>query len=736
MAQRPPFPTPQEIVDFLKTCPEGMTKRELARVFHVRGEARRPFKELLRQMGDEGLLPKKQRHKKRPGEKHVHLPLIEVTVTGFDKGGDLEAQPLQPDLGPKALLDAPKNIRSQLARGSLVWARLLHKRDVGMVWVFSHVVEESTAALVGVLRKGPGGYSVIPTDRHVKTLFRVHGDLRGANVDDCVLVRPLEQTGRNKFLAEILEVLGPLSDPRLVPTIAAYMSHLPQRFGADVMEETEALHAAHIDGREDLRQLPFVTIDGADARDFDDAVWAARDPAVEGGFHVSVAIADVSFYVRPDSALDREAVKRGNSVYFPGRVIPMLPERLSNDLCSLVPHQDRAVMVAHMTIDAGGKITDARFTRAMIRSHGRLTYDEVQNRHDLKVQDDLTPVIQNLFAAYEVLSGARRQRGTLDLDMPERKIHLDPTHGQVTHVEPVQRLKSHQLIEDFMLLANQAVAIRIGKSKMPCLYRVHEGPDLNKLQEVYRLVGMKAPPGVPTPQQLTQLVHKVPEGLLRMTLSRSVLRAQSQAVYQFENHGHFGLNLQDYCHFTSPIRRYADLYIHRALAEVCGLGGDAESLLKTPKTLGSHLSDMERRAMHAERVSHDRYMTMHLQNAVGETFDSLVTGVISAGLFVEVAPTGASGFIPLSLLPSDFYTYDATKQTLSGRGGRRVFERLMQLRVTLKEVDLIQAGLIFEVGEGGENAGLRPKPLGRPGLPGKKSSKKKGPDKNKGKRKR
>jgi len=486
-----------------------------------------------------------------------------------------------------------------------------------------------------------------------------------------------------------------------VSLLVSHMASLPMEFSAEAMDIAEKGAVPPLGNREDLRTTSLVTIDGKDSRDFDDAVWAApdTDPKNPGGWHIIVAIADVAHYVRPGSVLDKEAYERGTSVYFPDRVIPMLPAVLSNGLCSLNPHEDRACVAVHIWIDAEGQKKKEKFVQALMRSSARMTYEEVQTIHesqDHPRQDIVSP----LYGAFRALEKGRITRGTLEIEGVEPYIIFDDK-GFVKDLIHRERLDSHRLIEEFMILANVAAAETLEKAKMPCMYRIHDVPDLEKIEEVRRLlshlkINYRGP--LKTPQDLTALLMSVKGTPHQSIVNELVLRSQSQAVYSPNNIGHFGLNLEHYAHFTSPIRRYADVLIHRSLLAVLGYKEDGlpEGDGRNFEDYGAHISMAERRAQGAEREAMDRYMTHYLQGRVGEIFEVYVTGITKAGLFVNIAHLGASGLVPMRLMGDDYYVYKEYPTRLEGRRTRRVFSFGDPMRVKLLEADTTKGRLTFE----------------------------------------
>ncbi|MGQ0676352.1 MAG: ribonuclease R, partial [Rhodospirillales bacterium] len=516
---------------------------------------------------------------------------------------------------------------------------------------------------------------------------------------------------------------GSMDNPRAFSLIAIHTHDIPVAFPAEALAEAERALPVPLGKRTDLCAVPLVTIDGADARDFDDAVWAEPDPDPDnrGGWHAVVAIADVAWYVRPGGALDRAARRRGNSVYFPDRVVPMLPEKLSNDLCSLRPNEDRAVLAVHLWFDGDGNKRGHRFLRGLMRSSARLTYEQVQAAQDGRPDDGtaplLEPVIRPLYGAFRALVSERERRGTLDLDVPERKAVLDD-QGRVTAIDRRQRLDSHRLIEELMIAANVAAAETLERARQPCMYRVHDAPTLEKaeaLRDFLGPLGYRLAKGqVLKPIQFTHILKQARGRPEAQVVNEVVLRSQALAQYSPDNIGHFGLALRRYAHFTSPIRRYADLMVHRGLIAGLELGegglprGEPEDFA----ALGDLLSDCERRAVSAERDAADRYVASFLAGRVGESFPGRVSGVTRFGLFVSLSETGADGLVPISSLPRDYYDHDERGHRLVGRSTGRQYRLGEAAEVRLKEANPATGGLIFELLEGGDSTESPPAPAG------------------------
>jgi ribonuclease R len=523
----------------------------------------------------------------------------------------------------------------------------------------------------------------------------------GAEPDEIVLAEPVAQHLHLGLKpARVLERLGKLGDARSISLIAIHTHDIPQAFPDAAVQEAQQAQGVGLGNRTDLRDVKLITIDGADARDFDDAVFAEPDPDQAGGFRLIVAIADVAHYVRSGSALDRAAETRGNSVYFPDRVVPMLPEALSNGWCSLRPHEDRGCLFAEMRIDRSGRKTSHRFGRGLMRSAARLTYEEVQAAEDS--HDDLGLPLVHLYAAFRALLAARLERGTLDLDLPERKVVLDE-RGHVTSVAPRPRLDSHRLIEEFMVLANVAAAEELERLHTPCMYRVHAPPSDEKLEALRGFLsgmGVSLPPGNQLhPRDFDRVLRRFADTPESQMVSEVMLRSQSQAAYSPDNIGHFGLALPRYAHFTSPIRRYADLLVHRGLIKALRLGQDGlgdEQASAFPE-IGDRITETERRAQQAERDAIDRYLTAFMSDRIGARFAARISGVTRFGLFVTVTESGASGIVPFATLPDDYWHYDEREQTLAGRRTQKVFRLAEEVEVLLSEANPVTGGMVFHV---------------------------------------
>jgi ribonuclease R len=629
--------------------------------------------------------------------------LVVVEITGTDADGEPIARPISwTGPGPISIRMRPEPAgQPALAPGERVLARIRHSR--GTLYegaTFRRIPGAPPGRILGVFEHG----RIRPADRRHKADWQVpEGEEGGAQHGDIVLAEPLPRPSHRVLgarPARIVQRLGRSGEARSVSLICIHAHGLPDSFPKEAERDAAAARGVTARGREDLRSLPLVTIDGDDARDFDDAVFAEPDGEQ---WRVVVAIADVAHYVRPGDALDREAWARGNSVYFPDRVVPMLPEALSNGWCSLKPGEDRGCLFVDMRFDQQGRKLDHRFGRGIMRSAARLTYEQVQSAHDGLSEDPGPPQgIAHLYGAFRALARAREARGTLDLDLPERRVLLDPA-GRVQAVIPRARLDSHRLIEEFMIAANVAAAEELERHGAPCLYRVHDRPSdakLESLRQVLATFDLSLPPaGLIRARHFGALLARMRDQPQERLVHETVLRGQSQAAYAPDNIGHFGLALPRYAHFTSPIRRYADLVVHRSLIAALRLGRDGLAATEAARLAetAEHISEAERRAAAAERDAVDRFLAAYLESRMGATFAARISGVARFGLFVSLEETGASGLVPLGVLPDDRWVLDETRQRLCGTRSRVEFHLGQPVDATLVEANGTTGGLIFRL---------------------------------------
>lgn len=596
----------------------------------------------------------------------------------------------------------------------------------------AHVIkvlpDEKPQTIVGTFLVSQDKARIEPADRRLRNSFIVERDDQGG-AKHGELVAAIVQAVRHKGLglqyAKVTTRIGTAQSPGAFSLIAIHTHGLPTEFSpAALAMAEEATPPVMEAGREDLRKIPLVTIDGADARDFDDAVFAEPDGS---NWHVIVAIADVAHYVPEDSALDIDAFERGNSAYFPDRVVPMLPAALSNGLCSLNPDEDRYCLAVHLWIDAHGHTTRYRFVRGIMCSHRRFTYEDIQRIADNEHTHPLyAKVVAPLYGAYAALTREWEQRGALDLNLPEHKVTLDDK-GSVSAIIPRERLTSHRLIEAYMVAANVAAADYLVHHRAGGIFRVHEPPSIDKLDELRRLLdiagyGLSKGSGI-SAQHFNKVLRKsegTPEAYMVHT---AVLRSQMQAFYRHENVGHFGLGLQKYCHFTSPIRRYADLMVHRAL--IAHLAHDKNAREKLPHTkrrelekIADHISITERKAMLAERDSMDRYRTAYMSARLGQDFGAAITGINKFGLYATISDIGVTGFVPVRALGEGFFRYDERHSCFREHRGERRYRLGDPLVITVEEANSLTGNLIFSVKSvrDEEVLHLRPrkKPKGKP----------------------
>ncbi len=693
------LPSRDDIRRFIQSAPGRVGKRDIARAFKLGPEHQVALKGILKSLAHEGQVAPAGHKRFTPP---TRLPETTVVViTGTDPDGDPVARPITwPHEGPPPLIlmhPEPAG-RPALAPGDRVLARL---KPIGNGKYEGRTFKRLGATqsrVLGIFREPD---RLTPTDRRAKAEWRIPaGETLGASSGEIVLAEPLPGTGYGLKTARIVERLGRMGDAKSVSLICIHTHGIPQDFSPESLLEAKKARATPLGKRTDLRDIPLITIDGEDARDFDDAVYAEPDG---DGFRLIVAIADVAHYVRPNSALDQAARQRGNSVYFPDRVVPMLPEALSNGWCSLRPNEDRGCLFVDMRITADGRKTAHSFGRGLMKSAARLTYTQVQDAADARDPLHLPPgLLTTLYDAFRALLHARTQRGTLDLDLPERKVVLDD-QGRVSEIAPRPRLDSHRLIEEFMVLANVAAAEELERLKKPCMYRIHAPPSDEKLANLRTFLAtldISLPAGnVVHPRDLDAVLKRAAGTDQATVVNEIMLRSQSQAAYHPDNIGHFGLALSRYAHFTSPIRRYADLLVHRALIGglKLGLGAPTREEIAGFEETAGHISATERRAAIAEREATDRYLSAYMADKVGAAFHARISEVTRFGLFVTLHGSGANGLIPLSSLPDDYWMHDEATQTLNGRRTRQSFRLTQEVVVRLKEASPITGGLVFDL---------------------------------------
>ncbi len=706
-AEEQPLPTKQQLLDFILSAPEGLSRRELARAFHLKDTDRVYLKRTLRELANEGAVVERAKKYSRPG----HADYMHVVIESVNEKGFAIGRPTQWDQGKIApsvsisLHPAERKRGRKLPLNVGDFAIVKLRPGKGrMSGTFVRKVEGETQRVIGIFISSPnGGGTVQATDRKQRALYTINAeDTLSAKDQDIVAATPTSAPRNGQGVAKITEILGSIKEPKSLSLIAVYTYDLPLEFSEAATQIAEAGRIPVLGARADLRDVPLVTIDDEDARDFDDAVFAEPDPDHPGGWHLIVAIADVSYYVKQNDALDQEAYKRGNSVYFPDRVIPMLPEVLSNGLCSLNPHEDRATMAVHLWIDDKGQLQRFKFVRGLMRSAARLTYRRIQAmiEGNETFPEGLETSIRNLYKAYDLLKAARVKRGTLELDLPEERIYLDDK-GEINKIEPRPRFDSNQLVEEFMILANVAAATALSEKNELCMYRIHDQPSPEKvdaLRDFSKGCDITLPKGqIMRPKNFNQILSKAKGTAFEAAVNDLVLRTQAQAVYSPDNIGHFGLSLARYAHFTSPIRRYADLLVHRALIKALKLDTSIDFRYGSEEfnEKAEHISQTERRAANAERETIARYVSAYLAAHVGEIFTARVTGVTSFGLFVRILENGAEGLVPMRLLGTDYFIFDEAHQRLVGRRTKHIYALGDRLDVVLQQADVLTGGLQF-----------------------------------------
>jgi len=715
------LPDDKTLLEALKSSRE-VDVGDLARQFGLKGEDRRALRQRLKALSETGQIDKHGRKSFAPAGALPETGVAEVVERDVDgelwvrwgKPADTKVSDTRKAAAPPSLARlAPlkKSVQqTPPALGDRIFVRF-EKASGGWVAHLIKVLDQGAPRVIGVVRKSKRGEirleSVNRRDKDSFTLTA--GALDTLKDGDVVIATPVGGLHRyGPKPARLVEVIGQEDSPRIASVMAIHAHGLPTGFTTSTEREAEDARAPDLSGRTDLRDLPFVTIDPNDAKDHDDAVYAHpdEDQANPGGWIVWVAIADVAHYVTSGSSLDRDARDKGNSTYFPDRVEPMLPHVLSSGLCSLQEGQNRATMAVRMTFDANGKKLRHQFVRGLMRSAAKLSYEQAQAAIDGQPDDTTGPILETLlkplWAAHACLSRGRNERQPLHINSPERRVYLD-TDGNVTRIEPRVQLDAHGLIEEMMIQANVSAAEELEKHKTPLIYRVHEAPSLEKIQNLADFLGTLGiawnrgePPRTP---RFNQLLDGAKDGPNAEIINEVVLRTQMQAHYSPENLGHFGLNLDHYAHFTSPIRRYADLVVHRGLIRALKLGDDGltDYEIKTLGDTAEHITATERRSMQAEREAIERYIAAFMHDKVGASFAGRIVGVTRFGLFVKLHDTGADGIVPVSSLHDDYYIHDDVQHALIGERSGRRWRLGAKIEVKLLEAAPLTGGLLFEV---------------------------------------
>ncbi len=683
------MPSREDVLQYLASAQGKVGKREIAKAFGIKGGDRIALKTLLAEMTSEGHLVGTRKALKRHGE----VPAVAVLeIVDRDDEGELIAEPVawEDDAGPRPRIlvlsdkGRHRDADTVLSAGDRILARVTRLEGTD---VFGYRYEAETIKklprekrrLLGIFRTHPrGGGTIDPIDRRDLKTWPVRDGGQGDATDGDLVrfdISSRHRTGVPE--ARVAETLGNPRDQRQISLIAVHAHGIPDEFPDIVLREVAELPPLTPGGRTDLTGLPLLTIDPRDARDHDDAVAAVADtdPRNPGGYIVTVAIADVAHYVQAGSRLDREAELRGNSVYFPDRVVPMLPERISNDLCSLREGELRPCLAVTMTFDVNGQKRRHMFQRGLMRSAAKLAYEEAQAAIDGNPSETCKPLmasaLEPLWAAYQCLKRAREARAPLDLDLPERKIVMDE-QGRVARIVIPERLDAHRLIEEMMIQANVAAAETLEQNHTPCVYRIHDRPSKEKLHNLglfLETLDIRLPKGEGLrPSEFNRILAQARDLPVADLVNEVVLRSQAQAEYNVSNIGHFGLHLQRYAHFTSPIRRYADLLVHRALIRALKLGSDGLKKEDEPRLadVAKSISEAERRAMSAERETSDRLLAAFLADRTGADFPARIAGVTRSGLFVRLKETGADGFVPISTIGNDYWVHDETLHALIG----------------------------------------------------------------------
>lgn len=705
--------TRQTILKTVRERPDFYDNKKLARALGVKGDDRRELRQLLRDLVEDGLLKKSDRKTFRETDA---LPGVLVVVATHLDDGDLFGTPENwkgDDPAPKLLIrntptKGKRDSRETLSVGDRALCRIKLRENGEAVASVMKKLGAGPSTHLGILFKGGRGWRIQPVSKKARHDYKPASVPKEAEDQDLVRFRSSRRNQGDLRVAEIVEIIGSGLGGKSASLISLYENDIETEFPEAVIEEAKSLKLPQIGGpREDLRDLPLITIDPVDAKDFDDAVFARPDEAQDnkGGWIVWVAIADVSAFVTSGSELDKTARRRGNSVYLPDTVVPMLPHELSSDLCSLRPDEDRACLAVRMVFDKTGVKRKHTFKRGIMRSHARLTYRQAQDGFEGRPGEAAEPVLdilQNIYAAYGTLKKGRDARAPLAIELPERRVHVNDK-GEVTKITLRDRFDAHKLIEEFMVQANVCAAESLAAKKSPAIVRLHEEPSREKLQglvDFLPALDLKFSLGErTTTARFNKLLEQAEKRDLSETVGMAVLRSQSQANYSADKGGHFGLNLTDYAHFTSPIRRYADLIVHRALIDAFDLGDDGldKETLSRLQEIAEHISATERKAMVAERDAKDRYVAAFLSDRVGAEFDARITGATNFGLFITLKETGADGLIPARSLGHEFFMFDEKSKALIGVESGDTYKFGRAVKVRLEEATPVTGGLLFEM---------------------------------------
>ncbi|OPB29565.1 ribonuclease R [Bartonella sp. WD12.1] len=706
------LPNKAEILSFITDNPCLLNRREIAKAFNLKGDSRRWLKNMLDQLKDPSSISKK--HKKITTQERLP-PITLVKISALDNDGGFIAQPLEwkGDLKPNIEISPRYIKRISISLGDHCLVKIFRNKTPQSFSYTGRIIrkiDKQERTMLGIVKKLENNqWQLCSIDRKTNDLIietPLDVDIKSGDLVEAEIRK--NTTHRSKS-AKIKNILGSINSEKALSMIALISKGIPYVFPEEVLKQAKsAKPIVNTTNHEDWRQLPFVTIDPPDAKDHDDAVYAVKDedPANNDGWIITVAIADVSYYVKTGSALDQEALKRGNSVYFPDCVVPMLPEYISNNLCSLLEGKDRPALAVRMIFDANGNKRKHSFHRIIMRTVAKLSYQEVQCAIEGNTNEKTAPLLENilqpLWSAYIKLKIARNRRKPLELEVPEKKIILDQ-NGHIKNVVVPPHLETHRLIEEFMIQANVAAAETLKEHHQPFIYRVHDKPSLAKqeiLQNFLQSLGISfSRKEELTSERFNNILAQAINTQQQELVNQVILRSQSQAEYNPENIGHFGLNLHNYAHFTSPIRRYADLIVHRALIKALQLGDDklTNAQEQNLTAIAMQISAYERRAMMAERETVDRLVAHYLVNKIGHSFKGRISGVTKAGLFISLDKLNADGFVPISTLKRDYYHFDETQHTLIGKWSCKGYQLGDEVEVKLIEVQPLAGALCFEI---------------------------------------
>ncbi|MDG1888293.1 MAG: ribonuclease R [Alphaproteobacteria bacterium] len=704
---RDSLPNVEQLKNYINNASREITRRDIARAFNIRGNDKVWLKKTLRELIDSGDITLNHRRKFNETNNVPSVSVVEITKI-FDDGG-ATAQLVRPnnETTKNKIVISYTNKSPSYRLGDHVLVKLRKTHEGYYKATVMRRLEKQQSKVIGIVKEIKGSYRLIPIDGKKTHEASIETNPNMPVKDgDIIQAEFIAKRNFSSRKVKTLEIIGNQNDSHSISLISIHEYEIPTEFSVNALTQASAAQPVFFDkNRKDMRDINLITIDGADARDFDDAVWAEVNNTTSNpnGWRLIVAIADVANYVRPDDALDIEAKMRGNSVYFPDRVVPMLPEALSNGLCSLRPNEDRACLAVEIIIDSEGRKQSHKFIRGLMQSKARVTYEELQSEFDMKDQKKnqeslIAKLATPLYGAFFALLKARTNRGALDIEVPEMKVQISVS-GQIEAITNRERLDSHRLIEEFMVLANVCAAETLENKKYTCVYRIHDVPSSEKVDGL-RLnlngFGIKLSKGQVITAKLFNEVLKNAEGHdAKEAINQLVLRSQSQAVYSPNNLGHFGLGLRRYAHFTSPIRRYSDLLVHRALISSHNFGTDGD-LRPTPEELEpicEEISKTERRAALAERSANDRYSAVFMTKRIGENFDALITGVNNFGVFVRLDGSYVDALLPISSLPYDYYDYDEKRHLLTGRKNQMKIGLGDRIPVTLRTADPITGRL-------------------------------------------